>query len=90
MGRPERTGLYLWVLEQNAGARAFYEARGGRCVGRDLVSPPGGLPAGSGSRRKAAICLAAADSRLACKSGFRRFGACVVLRHLRVRNRHDS
>ena len=41
--RPERTGLYLWVLEQNVDARAFYEARGGRCVGRDPVTPPGGI-----------------------------------------------
>jgi len=38
-----RTGLYLWVLEQNADARAFYEARGGRCVERALVPPPGGI-----------------------------------------------
>ena len=37
------TGLYLWVLEQNADARAFYEARGGRCVERLVVSPPGGM-----------------------------------------------
>src|SRR6188472_2566946 len=36
--RPEGTGLYLWVLEQNVDARAFYEARGGSCVGRDRVS----------------------------------------------------
>jgi GNAT superfamily N-acetyltransferase len=42
--RAERTGLYLWVLEQNVDARAFYEARGGRCVGRAPVSPPGGIP----------------------------------------------
>jgi ribosomal protein S18 acetylase RimI-like enzyme len=42
--RPEKTGLYLWVLEQNAGAQAFYEARGARCVGRDVVTPPGGIP----------------------------------------------
>jgi GNAT superfamily N-acetyltransferase len=42
--RPSRTGLYLWVLEQNLGARAFYEARGGRCAGRCPVSPPGGIP----------------------------------------------
>ena len=42
--RPERTGLYLWVLEQNVDAQTFYEARGGRCVGRSLVSPPGGIP----------------------------------------------
>jgi ribosomal protein S18 acetylase RimI-like enzyme len=41
--RPERTGLYLWVLEQNLEAQAFYEARGGTCVGRGLVSPPGGI-----------------------------------------------
>ena len=37
------TGLYLWVLEQNADARAFYEARGGRCVERLVISPPGGM-----------------------------------------------
>jgi GNAT superfamily N-acetyltransferase len=41
--RPEATGLYLWVLEQNVDARAFYEARGGRCVGRRPVLPPGGV-----------------------------------------------
>jgi len=39
------SGLYLWVLEQNAGARAFYTARGGTCVETSLVSPPGGDPA---------------------------------------------
>jgi ribosomal protein S18 acetylase RimI-like enzyme len=43
MERPERTGLYLWVLEQNLDAQAFYEARGGKCVGRGVVSPPGGI-----------------------------------------------
>lgn len=36
-------GLYLWVLEQNADARAFYESHGGACVGRERVSPPGGV-----------------------------------------------
>ena len=41
--RPERIGLYLWVLEQNVDAQAFYEARGGRCVGREPASPPGGV-----------------------------------------------
>ena len=41
--RPEGTGLYLWVLEQNVEAQAFYEARGGRCVARSPVSPPGGI-----------------------------------------------
>jgi GNAT superfamily N-acetyltransferase len=34
-------GLYLWVLEQNTAAQAFYTARGGRCVERDDVPPPG-------------------------------------------------
>jgi ribosomal protein S18 acetylase RimI-like enzyme len=43
VARQERTGLYLWVLEQNAGAQAFYEAMGGRCIGRGVVSPPGGI-----------------------------------------------
>ena len=42
--RADRTGLYLWVLEQNVAAQAFYRARGGRCVGRRDVSPPGGVP----------------------------------------------
>ena len=41
------TGLYLWVLEQNVDARAFYEARGGRCVERAPVPPPGASPPGS-------------------------------------------
>lgn len=39
------SGLYLWVLEQNADARAFYAARGGVCVEREDVPPPGGDPA---------------------------------------------
>lgn len=38
-------GLYLWVLELNSGARAFYSARGGVCVERLQVPPPGGDPA---------------------------------------------
>jgi GNAT superfamily N-acetyltransferase len=37
------TGLYLWVLEQNRDARAFYESRGGRCVERVPVPSPGGV-----------------------------------------------
>ena len=36
------SGLYLWVLEQNTDARAFYAARGGACVERSEVPPPGG------------------------------------------------
>jgi GNAT superfamily N-acetyltransferase len=39
------SGLYLWVLEQNSAARAFYAARGGVCVDRFEVPPPGGDPA---------------------------------------------
>jgi len=39
--RSKRAALYLWVLEQNSDARAFYQARGGRCVERGPVSPPG-------------------------------------------------
>ena len=37
-------GLYLWVLEQNTAAQAFYEARGGTCVERSFAPPPGGEP----------------------------------------------
>jgi ribosomal protein S18 acetylase RimI-like enzyme len=41
--RAPSTGLYLWVLEQNKAAQAFYQARGGACVGRELRGPfPGG------------------------------------------------
>jgi ribosomal protein S18 acetylase RimI-like enzyme len=36
--------LYLWVLEQNTAAQAFYEARGGICVERGFAPPPGGEP----------------------------------------------
>ena len=42
LDRPKPTGLYLWVLEQNFEAQAFYEARGARCAGRHPASPPGG------------------------------------------------
>jgi GNAT superfamily N-acetyltransferase len=38
------SGLYLWVLEQNSAARAFYTAHGGACVQRRKVPPPGGDP----------------------------------------------
>jgi GNAT superfamily N-acetyltransferase len=37
------TGLYLWVLEQNVEAQAFYEAHGGERVESALVAPPGGV-----------------------------------------------
>jgi GNAT superfamily N-acetyltransferase len=37
------TGLYLWVLEQNVDAQAFYEARGARRMNQAPASPPGGI-----------------------------------------------
>jgi ribosomal protein S18 acetylase RimI-like enzyme len=40
--RRPASGLYLWVLEQNNTAQAFYSALGGRCVERAVVDPPGG------------------------------------------------
>jgi ribosomal protein S18 acetylase RimI-like enzyme len=43
VGRRPLSGLYLWVLEQNTAAQAFYEAQGGRRVERQLAGPfPGG------------------------------------------------
>jgi GNAT superfamily N-acetyltransferase len=42
--RHRRTGLHLWVLEQNLDAQAFYEARGAKRVERAQVAPPGGVP----------------------------------------------
>ena len=38
------SGLYLWVLEQNAAAQAFYAAKGGAQVERVAVPPPDGDP----------------------------------------------
>jgi len=38
------TGIFLWVLEQNTAAQAFYEARGGIRGDRKEVPPPGGEP----------------------------------------------
>jgi GNAT superfamily N-acetyltransferase len=39
--RPD-SGLYLWVLEMNAPARAFYDACEGTCVGREPWGAPDG------------------------------------------------
>jgi GNAT superfamily N-acetyltransferase len=39
------SGLYLWVLEQNADAQSFYTARGGTCVERAEDESPNGDPA---------------------------------------------
>jgi GNAT superfamily N-acetyltransferase len=41
--RRHRTGLHLWVLEQNVDAQAFYEAHGAKRVERARVAPPGGV-----------------------------------------------
>ena len=38
------SGLYLWVLEQNVPARAFYDAMGGARVERRAAPMPGGDP----------------------------------------------
>ena len=46
------SGLYLWVLEQNTGARAFYEARGGTCVESREVQPPANDPTRLNGRPK--------------------------------------
>jgi ribosomal protein S18 acetylase RimI-like enzyme len=45
LGSPPASGLYLWVLEPNTAARAFYTAQGGAFVERHAVLPPGGDPA---------------------------------------------
>jgi len=42
LDRTPSSGLYLWVLEQNEAARAFYDARGGTCAGREVSQAPGG------------------------------------------------
>ena len=42
LARTPGTGLYLWVLEGNLSAQAFYAARGGTCVGREPSEAPGG------------------------------------------------
>ncbi len=41
---PGSAGLYLWVLEQNTSAQAFYAACGAKRVERAQVTPPGGVP----------------------------------------------
>ena len=43
--RDPTTGLYLWVLERNTAAQAFYLARGGRFEDRQDHRQPGGSTA---------------------------------------------
>jgi len=40
--RAPSSGMYLWVLEGNIAAQAFYAARGGICTGHESSEPPGG------------------------------------------------
>ena len=42
--RTTATGRYLWVLEQNTAAQAFYAAHGGRSADRAFARSPGGVP----------------------------------------------
>jgi GNAT superfamily N-acetyltransferase len=43
--RAHGNAMYLWVLEQNTNAQAFYRALGATCVGVAPAPPPGGDPA---------------------------------------------
>jgi GNAT superfamily N-acetyltransferase len=43
LARSQPTGLYLWVLEQNVDAQAFYARCRGTQVDTKLVSAPGGV-----------------------------------------------
>jgi GNAT superfamily N-acetyltransferase len=70
--RSESAALYLWVLEQNVDARAFYEACGGRCLGREFVSPPGGNPSRlAGSPTKLRYAWPKLNALLASSAGLR-------------------
>jgi len=40
--RTPGSGLFLWVLEGNKAAQAFYQARGGKCAGSTTSDAPGG------------------------------------------------
>lgn len=42
--RAAHAGMYVWVLQQNTRAQAFYRAIGAECVERIAVPPPGGVP----------------------------------------------
>jgi hypothetical protein len=42
LARRPVTGLYLWVLDANTAARAFYAARSGICEGSEWSEAPGG------------------------------------------------
>ena len=42
LDRTPSAGLFLWVLEGNKAAQAFYQARGGKCVASKTSEAPGG------------------------------------------------
>jgi ribosomal protein S18 acetylase RimI-like enzyme len=70
------SGLHLWVLEQNAAARAFYAALGGETTERHAVGAPGGVSSRlNGSPMSLAIVwpdpsrLLAGDSTAAAGAG---------------------
>jgi GNAT superfamily N-acetyltransferase len=42
LDRPRPTGMYLWALQRNVAARAFYRAIGGQEVGEELSALEGG------------------------------------------------
>ncbi len=53
--RRPSSGLYLWVLEQNTAAQAFYQSQGGRRVERELAPfPAADMPSRSGTHGR--IC----------------------------------
>jgi len=63
------SGLYLWVLEQNSAARAFYEAQGGSCVERVEVPAPGDDPANLHGNPMSLRCVWPDPSTLAGRCG---------------------
>jgi hypothetical protein len=73
------SGLYLWVLEQNADARAFYTARGGRGVETGAVSPPGGDPSRLNGSPKSLRFFWPDPSTLLSAEGGGRAAASVVV-----------
>jgi ribosomal protein S18 acetylase RimI-like enzyme len=66
MERRPDCGIYLWVLEQNRQAQAFYLSRGGTLCHRELAAPPRGDPRNlNGAPRKIRVVWSDAASLLA-------------------------
>jgi ribosomal protein S18 acetylase RimI-like enzyme len=69
LGRVPASRLYLWVLEQNRAAQAFYESRGGRRVELSVRGPfPGGGTAGAFRYAWSDPCTLLADGRVSPRS----------------------